>query len=128
MSSILIVDDQAGIRFLLNEVFQNVGLTTYTASNGFEALQIFEEKNLDCILLDVKMPGMDGIEILNTIRETNEYIPVYMMTAYGEQDLIDSANKLNVEKFFTKPFNIFEVRDSVVSLLEQKQKWCFSVY
>ena len=120
MSSILIVDDQAGIRLLLSEVFQNEGLTTYTASNGLEALQIFEEKQLDCILLDIKMPGMDGIEILNTIRKTNEYIPVYMMTAYGEQDLIDMANKLNVVKFFTKPFNIFEVRDSVLNLLLQK--------
>ena len=120
MRSILIVDDQDGIRFLLNEVFQNEGLITYTASNGIEALKIFEEKQLDCILLDVKMPGMDGIEILNTIRKTNQYIPVYMMTAYGEQDLIDSANKLNIEKFFTKPFNIFEVRDSVLNLLQQK--------
>jgi len=118
--SILIVDDQAGIRLLLSEVFQNEGLTTYTASNGLEALRIFEEKQLDCILLDIKMPGMDGIEILNKIRKTNEYIPVYMMTAYGEKDLIDSANKLNVVKFFTKPFNIFEVRDSVLDLLLQK--------
>ena len=120
MSSILIVDDQVGIRLLLNEVFQNEGFTTYTASNGLEALQIFDEQQLDCILLDVKMPGMDGIEILNTIRQTNENIPVYMMTAYGEQDLIDSANKLRVKKFFTKPFNIFEVRDSVLNLFQQK--------
>ena len=120
MSSILIVDDQAGIRLLLNELFQKEGLTTYTASNGLEALKIFQEKQLDCILLDIKMPGMDGIEILNTIRKTNEYIPVYMMTAYGDQDLIDSANKLNVVKFFTKPFNIFEVRDSVLNLIMQK--------
>ena len=120
MNSILIVDDQAGIRLLLNEVFQSEGLTTYTASNGIEALKIFNEKQLDCVLLDVKMPGMDGIEILNEIRKTNKYIPVYMMTAYGEQDLIDSANKLNIEKFFTKPFNIFEVRDSVLNLLQQK--------
>ena len=121
MSSILIVDDQAGIRLLLNEVFQKEGLTTYTASNGLEGLQIFQEKQLDCILLDIKMPGMDGIEILKTIRKTNEYIPVYMMTAYGEQDLIDAANKLNVVKFFTKPFNIFEVRDSVLNLLSKSK-------
>ena len=120
MSSILIVDDQDGIRLLLNEVFQSEGLITYTAPNGVEALRIFNEKKMDCVLLDVKMPGMDGIEILNEIRKTNEYIPVYMMTAYGEQDLIDSANKLNIERFFTKPFNIFEVRDSVLNLLQQK--------
>jgi two-component system, response regulator, stage 0 sporulation protein F len=120
VSSILIVDDQVGIRLLLNEVFQSEGFTTYTASNGLEALQIFEEQQLDCILLDVKMPGMDGIETLNIIRKKNNNIPVYMMTAYGEQDLIDSANKLNVEKFFTKPFNIFEVRDSVLNFLQDK--------
>lgn len=117
MGEILIVDDQAGIRLLLNEVFQKDGYIIHMASNGLEAIQIFEQNKLDCILLDIKMPGMDGIEILKRIREQNETIPVYMMTAYGEQDLMNRAQELKVEKFFTKPFNIFDVRNDIRILL-----------
>jgi two-component system, response regulator, stage 0 sporulation protein F len=120
VSSILIVDDQVGIRLLLNEIFQREGLTTYPASNGIEALQLFEQQQIDCILLDVKMPGMDGIEVLKKIREQNVHIPIFMMTAYGEQELIDQASVFKVEKFFTKPFNIFEVRDNVIRVLSME--------
>lgn len=117
MGNILIVDDQAGIRLLLNEVFVKEGYTTHVASNGHEALEIFKETELDCILLDIKMPGMDGIEVLKQIRIMNQNIPVLMMTAYGEKELVEMATKLDVVQFFTKPFNIFEVRDYINKLL-----------
>lgn len=118
MGEILIVDDQVGIRLLLKEVFQKEGYETHIAGNGLEALKIFEQQQLDCILLDIKMPGMDGIEILKRIRQQDENVPVFMMTAYGEKDLMDEAHKLKVKKFFTKPFNIFEVRNEINELLK----------
>jgi two-component system, response regulator, stage 0 sporulation protein F len=119
MKKILIVDDQAGIRLLLNEIFQKEGFNTYMASNGIEALELFHQHELDCILLDVKMPGIDGIEVLGKIRETNQFVPVYMMTAYGEKELVDRAAQYKVEQFFTKPFNIFEVRNQIKQFLEE---------
>ena len=110
---ILIVDDQQGIRLLLNEVFKKEGFITHLAANGFEALKIAQTTSLDCVLLDMKIPGMDGLEILRRLKENNEELPVFMMTAYVEQDIIDKANELGVAQYFTKPFNIFEVRDEV---------------
>ncbi|MEK5079220.1 response regulator [Solibacillus sp. FSL W7-1436] len=122
MKGILIVDDQQGIRMLLNEVFKKEGFTTYLAANGFDAIKIAHENALDCVLLDMKIPGMDGLEILERLKQDNPELPVMMMTAYVEQHMMDRANELGVVKYFTKPFNIFEVRDEVNKLIEKTEK------
>lgn len=122
MKGILIVDDQQGIRMLLNEVFKKEGFTTYLAANGFDAIKIAQENTLDCVLLDMKIPGMDGLEILARLKEDHPELPVMMMTAYVEQHMMDRANELGVMKYFTKPFNIFEVRDEVNKLVEKTEK------
>ncbi|MEK5183951.1 response regulator [Solibacillus sp. FSL R5-0691] len=122
MKGILIVDDQQGIRMLLNEVFKKEGFTTYLAANGFDAIKIAQENALDCVLLDMKIPGMDGLEILARLKEDHPELPVMMMTAYVEQHMMDRANELGVVKYFTKPFNIFEVRDEVNKLVEKTEK------
>ncbi|MER1957528.1 MAG: response regulator [Solibacillus sp.] len=122
MKEILIVDDQPGIRLLLNEVFKKEGFHTHLAANGFDALKIAETTTLDCALLDMKIPGMDGLEILERLKAIQPTIPVVMMTAYVEQHMIDSATELGVAKYFTKPFNIFEMRDEVKKILAIPEK------
>ena len=117
LKEILIVDDQPGIRLLLNEVFKKEGFHTHLAANGFDALKIAETTVLDCALLDMKIPGMDGLEILARLKAIQPNLPVVMMTAYIEQHMIDSATQLGVAKYFTKPFNIFEMRDEVKKIL-----------
>lgn len=116
---ILIVDDQPGIRLLLNEVFKKEGYVTHLAPNGMEALKIFDQENIDCVLLDMKIPGMNGIEILQQLKEKNRALPVMMMTAYGEQDLIDEALRIGASNYFTKPFNIFDVLNEVKNILSK---------
>lgn len=116
MKKILIVDDQAGIRILLNEVFQREGFQTILAANGLEALQLFGE-HVDGVILDMKIPGMNGLEILQHIKEKKPEIPVMMMTAYGEQDLINTAMAMGAVGYFTKPFNIFTVVEEVKKAL-----------
>ena len=118
MRKILIIDDQPGIRLLLNEVFKKEGYTPLLAANGMEALKIVEEEPVDCVLLDMKIPGMNGLEILQHLKAKNEKVPVIMMTAYGEQGLIDEAKKLGASNYFTKPFNIFEVLAEVNGILK----------
>ncbi|MFC4410689.1 response regulator [Chungangia koreensis] len=113
MKQLLIVDDQHGIRLLLGEVFKREGYQTFLASNGLEALSIAEKKKIDCVLLDMKIPGMDGLEILKNMKAKWPDVPVMMMTAYGELDLIQEALSLGAAKYFTKPFNIYEIRDAV---------------
>lgn len=110
---VLIVDDQNGIRILLMEVFNSEGYTTFQAANGKAALDIVSTESPDLVLLDMKIPGMDGLEILKHIKEINPAIKVIMMTAYGELDMIKEATKLGALMHFTKPFDIDEMRVAV---------------
>lgn len=110
---LLIVDDQFGIRILLSEVFQKAGFETYQAANGIQALEIVKEQNPDLVLLDMKIPGMDGLEILKRMKTINKDIRVIIMTAYGELDMIQEAKELGAITHFAKPFDIDEIRDVV---------------
>lgn len=110
---ILIVDDQYGIRILLNEVFQKEGYTTFQAANGYQAIDIVEKHSPDLVLLDMKIPGMDGIEILKRLKAINQEIRVIIMTAYGELDMIQEAKDLGAITHFAKPFDIDEIREAV---------------
>jgi two-component system response regulator (stage 0 sporulation protein F) len=115
---VLIVDDQNGIRVLLMEVFSSEGYNTFQASNGKLALEIVRKESPDLVLLDMKIPGMDGLEILKHIKEIDSSIKVIMMTAYGELDMIKEATELGAITHFTKPFDIDEMRDAVNSQLD----------
>ncbi|AKP48849.1 MULTISPECIES: response regulator [Bacillus] len=110
---ILIVDDQFGIRILLNEVLQKEGYETYQASNGAQALEIVDRYSPDLVLLDMKIPGMDGIEILKRMKQKDPDIRVIIMTAYGELDMIQEAKELGVLTHFAKPFDIDDIRNAV---------------
>lgn len=113
MKRILIVDDQLGIRMLLTELLHREGFVTDQASNGREALALMKEYAYDLILLDMKIPGMNGIEILRSIRRNSPGINVMMMTAYGELDMVEEAKNLGVLHYFAKPFDVEEIRSEV---------------
>lgn len=110
---ILIVDDQFGIRVLLQEVLQREGYAIFQAPNGPTALELVRAENPDLVLLDMKIPGMDGLEILRNIRKLELDTKVIMMTAYGELDLIQEAMEMGALAHFTKPFDIDELRQAV---------------
>lgn len=110
---ILIVDDQFGIRLLLNEVLQKEGYRTFQAANGIQALDIAKKYSPDLVLLDMKIPGMDGIEILKRLKDHNQDIAVIIMTAYGELDMIQKAKELGALTHFAKPFDIDDLRSTV---------------
>lgn len=112
---LLIVDDQYGIRVLLYEVFGKEGYQTLQAANGKQALDIVKKDSPDLVILDMKIPGMDGLEILKEIKKMNTDIKVIMMTAYGELDMIKEATELGAITHFTKPFDIDELRQAVRS-------------
>ncbi|OUM95677.1 MAG: two-component system response regulator [Thermobacillus sp. ZCTH02-B1] len=95
------------------EVFSSEGYQTFQASNGKMALEIVKNESPDLVLLDMKIPGMDGLEILKRVKEINRDIKVIMMTAYGELDMIKEATELGALMHFTKPFDIDEMRTVV---------------
>lgn len=113
MKKVLIVDDQNGIRVLLVEVFSSEGYQTFQAANGKLALEIVRSESPDLVLLDMKIPGMDGLDILKHIKQIDPTMKVIMMTAYGELDMIKEASDLGALMHFTKPFDIDELRLAV---------------
>lgn len=117
---VLIVDDQYGIRLLLNEVFEKDGYTTFQASNGKAALEFVHNESPDLVILDMKIPGMNGIDILKEIKKVNASIHVIMMTAYGELDMIKEASDLGASMHFTKPFDIDDLRSEVQKQLRDE--------
>lgn len=114
---VLVVDDQYGIRLLLKEVFAKDNFQIFQASNGKQALEIIQAEKPDLILLDMKMPGMDGLELLRRLRQFDNKAKVIMMTAYGELDMVAEASRLGAVTHFTKPFDIEELRLEVIRQL-----------
>ncbi len=117
---ILIVDDQKGVRRLLEELFKKEGWDVNVASDGQEAINLVEEILPDIILMDVKMPNMNGLEACQIILQTHVRVPIIMMTAYGEIEVVNKALEAGVRKCITKPFDIMVLRDMVNNLMNEQ--------
>lgn len=118
---LLVVDDQSGVRRLLFEAFTDDGLNVETAASGSEALQKIKNGNIHLVLLDIKMPGMSGLDTLRGLRKLDPDMPVIMLTAYSELDMVAEAKKLGVRHYVTKPFDLNEVRYLVKALLSEER-------
>lgn len=117
--NILIVDDQKGVRCLLEEVFQKEGWQVRVAGDGLEALDVVERAIPDLILMDVKMPNMNGLEATRAIMARNPGIPIILMTAYGEIEVVRQALEAGVKRCISKPFDIMTLRDMVRELTRE---------
>jgi DNA-binding NtrC family response regulator len=104
-SKLLLVDDEEGIRKVLGISLTDSGYTVFTAENGEEALKIFRKETPPIVLTDIKMPGMDGIELLRKIKHENPDTEVIMITGHGDMDLAIKSLKFRAIDFVTKPVN-----------------------
>ena len=107
METVLIVDDEKNYPLILSAVLQDVGYETLTANSGMEALEILNHANadVDLVLTDMKMPVMDGIELLEKIKAINPHLPVMMMTAYGTVEKAVEAMQKGAYNYILKPFD-----------------------
>lgn len=117
MAKILVVDDQLGVRRLLFEAFREDQHEVEMAANGAEAIQLLKRFGPDLILMDMKMPGINGIETLRQIRATDQHVGVIMMTAYGDAQNMEQAKELGILYYMGKPFDLFVLRDRVREIL-----------
>lgn len=121
MSNILIVDDEQSYRQLLSLVFEGDGHKIRTAMNGRQALELLQESPADVIISDVKMPDMDGIEMLRAVRETQPDLGVILMTAFASVETAREAFKLGADDFIQKPFDVEELKLIVRKTLEKQE-------
>ncbi len=105
METILIVDDEKNYPLILGAVLEEEGFEILTANSGHEALEILESSDVDLVLTDMKMPSMDGIELLEKIKAMDPELPVIMMTAYGTVDKAVEAMQKGAYSYILKPFD-----------------------
>ena len=104
--TILLVDDEPDIRDVLSLSLADMGYHVYEAENGVEALRIFRDMQPSMVMTDIKMPGMDGIELLQNVKLENPETEVIMITGHGDMDLAIRSLKNQATDFITKPINV----------------------
>lgn len=118
---VLVVDDEKNIRLTLSQALESLGLEADTATDGQEALDKLTKKEFGLILLDLKMPGMDGMEVLRRLRTIRPDIRVIIITAYGTVESAVEAIKLGAVDFVQKPFAPEEIRKLVSQVLDREK-------
>ena len=106
---ILIVDDEEGYRKVLSNSLTDLGYETKAVNNGFEALEEVKKRRYSIILLDVQMPGMDGIELLDQLQSIRFRSHIVIITAYTGEDVVHEAIRKGAKKVITKPFSIGDI-------------------
>ncbi len=119
--SILIVDDEKNIRLTLCQALEILSVEVDTAADGEEALSKLKGKEFQLILLDLRMPGMDGMEVLRRVREIRPDIRVIILTAYGTIESAVEAMKLGAVDFIQKPFSPDEIRGLVSRVMDREK-------
>jgi DNA-binding NtrC family response regulator len=118
-NAVLIVDDEKNIRMTVSRCLETLELGTDTAVNGEEALDKLKQKDYGALLLDLKLPGMDGMEVLRQVRDAWPATRVIIITAHGTIDSAVEAMKLGASDFIQKPFTPDEIRTVVSRVLKQ---------
>ena len=104
MSRLLVVDDDIQMLSALEAALRRKGHTVETASNGIDAASKLENASVQAVITDLRMPGMDGLELLHHVRRTKPALPVIVLSAYGTVPTAVDAMKAGATDFLLKPF------------------------
>jgi len=116
---ILVIDDELDMLMLLRMIIEdNTNYEVETTNNPSEALKLLTEKDYNLVISDLKMPGMDGIELFDELSEIRPDVPVIIMTAYGSLETSEDAMKKGVADFITKPFRKDSILFTINRVLE----------
>ena len=116
--SILVVDDEEMMRSLLRKILSREGYQILTADDGASAIEMLEREKIDLVISDIKMPRMDGFELLDRIKREYPQVGVIIMTAYGDTYTVKDALLLGADEYVTKPFKSYEI-----SLVVERAYW-----
>ena len=111
---ILVVDDEMPICELLDEFLSQMGHDVITAHNGEEAIQKFQQTRPHAVFLDIRMPGISGIEVIQKLRDIDTEPPIVMLSGFGEFSIIQEAYKTGANYYIQKPIEL----DRIVKILD----------
>ncbi len=111
MKKILLVDDDASIRFIYTQELQDEGYTVVEAKDGEEGLSLFEQERPDIVILDIQMPGMDGIEVLRQMKKMSSETPVILSSAFPE--FKQNIGVWAAEEYVVKSSNLERLKEAV---------------
>jgi len=107
---ILVVDDEAPVRELFTDLFKKEDCQSIACATGEDALEILKKETFDVVLLDIKLPGMSGLEVLKNIRDTHKSLPVVMITGFGfDEDLIAKTKQFGCSGYLGKNMPISQI-------------------
>lgn len=115
---VLVVDDDLNLLKMVSRTLELEGYRVLTAGNGKQALLVIEKQNPDLVLLDIMMPGMDGFEVCERVRDFSN-IPIVMLTAKGQIEDIRHGLDLGADDYMTKPFGADELLARVKAVLRR---------
>ncbi|MCX6137203.1 MAG: response regulator [Ignavibacteriales bacterium] len=116
-SSILVVDDEEALRTVLSSELENEGYTIASAGDGDDAINILRERTFDLVLLDIKMPRVDGFEVLRFIKERFPSTKVIMLTGFADLKNAIESKKLGAEDFVSKPYDLVDLLTTIERVL-----------
>ncbi len=117
---LLLVDDDEWIRDSLSLYFEGEGCRLATVGTAEEAMEEIKRQVYDIIIVDYRLPGMDGIEFLEKVKDSYPDALTLLITAYGSRDLFLKAREIGVQGFVDKPFTIETIEDSLSGLIKKK--------
>ena len=121
MFTILVAEDDRAINTMIRTQLKQESFTVYSVTNGEEALSIMEEYRIDLLISDIMMPDMDGYQLVKALRETNQTLPILMVTAKSQLEALEAAFKLGVDDYMVKPLRLEELVLRVQALLRRSK-------
>ncbi len=122
VATILVVDDEENAREGLSKILSKEGYAVDMAANGKEAIETLRRQSFDLVITDMRMPLMDGFEVLREIKKMNENIGVIMITAYGEVESYLEAINMGAFEYINKPVRVNELKRVITKVLEERRK------
>jgi two-component system response regulator (stage 0 sporulation protein F) len=122
VAAILVVDDEENAREGLSKILSKEGYSVETAANGKEAIDTIKRQSFDLVITDMRMPLMDGFEVLREIKKLDFEVGVIMITAYGEVESYLEAMNLGAFEYINKPVRVNELKRVITKILEARRK------
>jgi DNA-binding response OmpR family regulator len=120
---LMIVDDEVSIRDLFQSAFSDAGYSVYLAENGEQALHILEQHEIDLVFLDLKLFGMNGIELCRRIKKDKPVSIIYAITGWTGLFEVEECREAGFDDYFSKPFQLDVLFKAVVDAFEKLDRW-----